>query len=535
MKKLFLFALTALACGATSMAADLVTEQPAGTHKKFYGYSMSTYPSYVPVTEASDGLEREVVFSEDGKEVWFKDPLTRAAAGTWIKGALKDGVITVETPQLVDRTEKDGKVADWYVQRLKKVTIPTAEGDATDWVPDTEKTTITYRFTGDSIVQVREEDVMLGMTNEGKYMFYGERDAVYVLQADKTVKFPAGSKPGRWSFLYNNDAYAHQAEAVVDGDDFYLKGFWLDFPEACIKGVISGDKIVFPSGQYLGRLTGANTPRYIYFTSSRKNPDAFGGNAVITMDQDMEFSYDRDARTVTPLFDDTLIPVVRNGKMPEVADYSPRAVLKGMRMKAIDSIKDLPDIGITKGGAFVYEDTGWGQVEFTFRALDSEKNALNPKQMSYSIWLDDEILVLDKEDAKNPEAYAGIDEPITEIPYLFDNGYGITSKGSAAKRAVMFYKLGFTEVGVQGFYYDDMTGRRIATNITYINPETQEIRVADAPENGVEEMEAGWADAVETLRYDLNGNRVAAGFKGIVVEQTRYSDGTVKTVKRMMK
>lgn len=521
-------------CGATSMAADLVTEQPAGTHKTFYGYSVSSYPAYVPITEPSDGLEREVVFSDNGTDVWFKDPLTHAPAGTWIKGTLKDGIITVETPQLMDRTENDGKVEDWYVQRLRKVIVSTESGEVTDWVPDTEKTSITYRFTGDSIVQVPEEDIKLGMTNEGKYMFYGESDAVYVLHTDRTVKFPAGSKPGRWSFIYNNDAYAHQAEVVIDGNDFYLKGFWLDFPEACIKGAISGDKIVFPSGQFLGRLTGANAPRYIYFTSARKNPEKFG-NAVISMDDDMEFSYDKEAQTVTPLFDTSLLPVVRNGKMPEVADDKPRATLKGMRMKAIESIASLPDISLSKGCAFVEEEYGWGSIEFTFRAFDSEKNALNPRQMSYSIWQDDEILVLDKEDAKYPEAYEGIDEPTSEIPYLLDNDYGITSSGSAAKRTVMFYKLGFTEVGVQGFYYDDMSGKKLSTRISYINPATQEIRVVDAPESGVEETEAGWADAVETLRYDLNGNRVAAGFKGIVVEQTRYSDGTVKTVKRMMK
>ena len=535
MKKFFLLSMTVLICGTTTLADELVQEQPAGTHKVYYGYSKSTYPMYVPITEATDGLQREVVFADNGTDVWFKDPLTHATPGTWIKGTLKDSVITVNTPQLIDRTEKDGKVSDWYVQRLKKVTIPTESGSTTtDWVPDSTETAITYIYKDSRIKQVSEEDIILGMTCEGKYMFYGETDALYMEMTDAASKFPEGSKPQKWSFFYNNGAYANQTEVVIDGNDFYLRGFWPEHPVACLKGTITDDKIVFPSGQLLGRLTGEDTsPRYVYFTSARKNPDAFGNNAVISTFQDMTFSYDRENQVVSPLFDDTLIPVVRNGKLTDIAEDKPHLILRGMKMQVIDHIAELPDITIQKGGAFVYEDTGWGQVEFTFRALDTEGNALDPTQMSYSLWLDDELLVFDKNDAKYPEAYEGIDEPCTVIPYMLDNGYGIKKSGSAAKRAVMFYILGFKEVGVQGFYHDDMSDRDLKTRITYINPETQEIRIQDDV-SSVADFDAT-AELVETERYDINGIRVGAGYKGIVVDKCLYSDGTIKTIKRVVK
>ncbi len=129
------------------------------------------YMMMAPMTEPHDGVYREVVFGDNGKDVWFKDPLTHMPTGTWIKGTLEDGVITVETPQLIDRStnSESGEVFDWYVQRLKKVQIPSEDGEGftTDWVPDTDKTSIRYRLSGDSIIQEKEQDIMLGMTQNG--------------------------------------------------------------------------------------------------------------------------------------------------------------------------------------------------------------------------------------------------------------------------------------------------------------------------------------------------------------------------------
>ena len=253
---------------------------------------MSTYPfeGIIDITAANDGLARDVVFSDNGVDVWFKDPLTNAPAGTWIKGTLNDGIITVDTPQLVDRTEMNGVTEDWYVQRLKKSSIQDEDGKSyVDWVPDTEKTTISYKYTGDSIIQISEEDIVLGMTNRGKYMFFAENDAVYSKISTTTVKFPEGSTPERWSLLYNNGNYGHQISVVIDGNDFYISGFWIDFPTACIKGTIEGDKVVIPSGQYLGLLRGAQVPRYIYFMATQKQRIDFK-QYFFTSDAPMEYT-----------------------------------------------------------------------------------------------------------------------------------------------------------------------------------------------------------------------------------------------------
>ena len=536
MKRLFSLAAVALLAGATAGAETPVTEQPAGKLEKYHGTSRASYifMMIAPLTEPHDGVCREVVFDDNGKDVWFKDPLTHMPTGAWINGKLEDGVITVETPQLIDRSvnAESGEVHDWHVQRLKKVQIPKEDGEGftTDWVPDTEKTSIRYRLSGDSIIQEKEQDIMLGLVQDGEYYFYGEQEAVYAKVKGVAAKIPEGTTAERWSFFYNNDLYAHQAEVYVDGDDFYLRGFWPEFPDACVKGTINGDRMVMPSGQYLGLMKDSGVSYYTYFMSGVEDEESWT-QSYISSGKDMEFAYDKDAKTVSPLFGSDLAPLVRYGK---TAGISGDCLISfaGMRMKHLDHIAGLSPAEIK--GWRIEKEYGWGSLEFVFRAMDSEGNALDPDRLSYSLWTDSEKYVFDKEDAIYPEAYEGIDEPTDEIPYLFDNDYGFSSVGSIANRKVSFYKLGFKEIGVQFYYDDDISGKLIKSKIAYVNPETGEKRVADEP-SGIGSVDEDASMVESVVRYDLNGNRVADAFKGVVVEQSRYADGHVKTSKKIIR
>lgn len=339
MKRLFSLAAVALLAGATAGAETPVTEQPAGKLEKYHGTSRASYifMMIAPLTEPHDGVCREVVFDDNGKDVWFKDPLTHMPTGAWINGKLEDGVITVETPQLIDRSvnAESGEVHDWHVQRLKKVQIPKEDGEGftTDWVPDTEKTSIRYRLSGDSIIQEKEQDIMLGLVQDGEYYFYGEQEAVYAKVKGVAAKIPEGTTAERWSFFYNNDLYAHQAEVYVDGDDFYLRGFWPEFPDACVKGTINGDRMVMPSGQYLGLMKDSGVSYYTYFMSGVEDEESWT-QSYISSGKDMEFAYDKDAKTVSPLFGSDLAPLVRYGK---TAGISGDCLISfaGMRMKQI--------------------------------------------------------------------------------------------------------------------------------------------------------------------------------------------------------
>ena len=78
---------------------DVITEQPEGELKtyvrsggamlSFWGYLFSTY---------QDGGAMQMVFADDGKTVYLKDPISQAAAGTWVRAELSDDGKTLTMP-----------------------------------------------------------------------------------------------------------------------------------------------------------------------------------------------------------------------------------------------------------------------------------------------------------------------------------------------------------------------------------------------------------------------------------------------------
>ncbi len=168
----------------------------------------------------------------------------------------------------------------------------------------------------------------------------------------------------------------------MDGDDFYLSGFWPEFPHACVKGIINGDRMIMSSGQYIGLMKDSGTSYYTYFMSGVEDEDSWT-LSYISSDKDMEFAYDKDAKTVSPLFG---VRLGTFGTLRQDGRHTPGDDLisfAGMRMKYLDHIADLSPAEIK--GWRVEKEYGWGSLEFVFRAMDSEGNALDPDRLSYSL------------------------------------------------------------------------------------------------------------------------------------------------------
>ncbi len=98
MKKITLI-LAALAMSLSALASEPITEQPAGTLKNYsrvgnsvvYDYENGMYVAY------QEG-KVSIVYAEDGKTVYMKDPLYAMAYGTWVEGTLSDDGTTISIP-----------------------------------------------------------------------------------------------------------------------------------------------------------------------------------------------------------------------------------------------------------------------------------------------------------------------------------------------------------------------------------------------------------------------------------------------------
>lgn len=532
MKKFLLFAACLFTASSVSAQTELIKEQPAGTLRTFHGSSKATSVSWGYASTADhDGVARQVVFADNGTDVYFKDPLTKALKDSWIKGTLKDGIITVETPQLIDQTtnSKTGETVNWCVQRFKKVVTGVDEDgdDIISYEVDNEKTAMTYIYRNDSIIQ-EDKDIKLTLTSDGEYMIYGEEDVVYTAVKETASSIPKGAEVETWSFKYGSAA--SQIKVAQDGNELIFKGIWSKYPEACIKGIIDGDKVYIPSQQYLGFLTTTSNSYYTYFMAATEFM-FMGIKATYTTSKDpIVMTYDKEAKTITS-DDENIFGIIRYGKTPDATDQSPLDKFKNIRFSYIDKIYNpvTPTINIANGFGY-YPTYSWGKFEFDVPAVDIEGNALNVDNFYYSIWMDGEVLTIDPEDATYNQ-YKGLTEPITEVPFTFDNGSGITKEGTASGRYFMFFKLGFDEIGVQSIYYDDISGECLKSDIAYYNRNTKELYTV----TGISAANSDASTITGITYYDLCGNKVSTSYNGIAIKVVRFANGATKTSKTILR
>ncbi len=527
------FGLLSISFANAQAAEQPVMETPAGNLRNFI-VSSTSYSSQFGLfisADFHDGFHREVVFGDDGVTVWFKDPITSYLTGAWIKGELKDDIITVDTPQLIKLNEKsDGTIEPIYVQRLKNVVIDGKK----KWVID-EETAMTYTFRNDSIIS-NEPEVMLGLIDgeDGALdpIGIGETNVIYAKVQEKVSKMPEGEAE-LWSWNYY-PKQASQIEVMFDNNEMYMTGFWDDQPTACIKGRVEGNKVYFPSKQYLGRITDQETYNdyYVYFMSAQEGESDFI-TPYIPLSDELEFDYDPEAKTLV-LTNEDRYAMVKYGKNTGYESTS-HAMLKGqIKMAHIDEL-DVPATPSFDMPFFRYDlEYGWGSIEVNIPMVDVKGNALLRDNMSYSVYLDDKKLIFDEEDALY-ENYKGLGEPTDELPYMFRNDLGIDYKTYPNKRYLMFYKLDFEKFGVQSYYTDPATKEKTSSKIAYYNRLTEETSVADTPQSASLESTVAEREIENVTYADLTGRNVMPDYKGVCVKTVRYTDGTVMNSKVVRK
>lgn len=531
MKKSLLALAGIMITGSAFAAGEIITEQPEGTLRTFHGYSHAYYVSSWGYTahEDHDGFARQVVFADNGVDVYFKDPFSKMTKNVWIKGTLNDGIITVETPQLLEVTEKDGVETEWFAQRLKPETYTDDWGDVrTKWLVDEENTFITYKYENDCIVQT-EENVMLGLVADGEHQFYGDVNVVYTAVNEQAAQLPEELAED-WTMRYKT-TYAQKIQVAIDNNDVFIRGFWPDQPAACIKGKIEGDKMILPTAQYVGFMQDAY---YTYFMVTLVDRYSSWIPQYITVAENLEFAFDKENMAFTPLFDEDIVPVIRYGKTIDILSANTLITLDNMSMKQQSEIgaPEDPTFQFSEGCFGLYPDYNWGYIRFNIPNLDVNGNALDTDNLYYSIYLDEELLVIDPEDANYPEQYKDVETPMTEIPFNFDNKNGITTSASMSGRYLQFFHLDFDEIGVQSIYKNPDTGTESRSRIAYLNAETKEVRYVEI-ETGIGNVAADNAEIATVSVYDLLGNKVSASHKGIVIEVIRYTDGTTKSTKKV--
>ena len=459
-----------------------------------------------------------VSFTEDGT-VYIEDPILSFAAGTYIKGTLADGKITVELPQLLyldgdpdyDAPEDVmGFYAYCYEVEYDEDLVVSAEL--------TESQTITYTVDGDNITLDNPNgNLMIGLgIEDGFFLGYGETAAYLEYMDIKPVEAPAGLGTEQWvitSSATNSGKYVYVG---FDGDDVYVRGLSTDLASAWIKGTKSGDKISFPSKQCMGVVPSAGL--VMYLMSGEFNYNEEGVVVSANVFDSLDFTYDEANKTMS-----TTQTAFVNGSDEEIYyfNYWLAPVIRQQKETA-DSYKPLtPEF--TEYVPF-NAASNMGGVAMSIPAFSRESNGdlylLDSANMYWRVYFDDELYTI------YPDEYKGIAAEMTDIPYNIMSTYILYYSG----HHVFYYFVdGFETIGIQSLYRDN--GKDYASNIAVFNVNTQEIseKTVDTP-TGIENVSSDKL-AVGREYFDLMGRRVSKPAEGLYIQKTTFGDGSVEAVK----
>ena len=443
---------------------DVITDQPAGELKTYQrsGGAMYTFWGYL-FAAYQDGGAMQIVFAEDGKTVYLKDPVSQAAANSWVKAELSDDGKTLTMPLnqfiIYYADYGYGLITAW-------VDVTVDESGNIAAVPNPDITEVTFTIGEDGTISLNGStgDVNafqgsgLGLIYDDDHTWAGYVDweSVYTPFDATPVTLPEGAVLEDYSMSYTDsqgNVGGKMVKVATMGNDIYVQGFSSLVPDGVMKGTLDGDKVLFPSEQYLG-------------VGSSLFLNMAGLDAENMILDNLAFDYDAATRTMTA---SDILAVIAGQNIqeeygqPVIAPYTDHAATP-----ANPEVIDFVDQGSLDG---------YNYGSFNVPTVDTEGNFINPNDLYYRIYVDDDELF-----TFGPDEYPQVTEFMTDVPYYYTDGYDFGVGGAS----IYFYETGFHRVGIQSVFRGG--GEEHVSDIVY-----KELTDGSAPV-GTAETYAGYCD-----------------------------------------
>ena len=469
-----------------------------------------------------------VVKGTDGN-YYFKNFITNMCnGGTWIKGEVEGNVITVRTGQINAQlwyfNGAENKLFTYYLYALKSedavgVDWQGNEYTYTVFVPDEEVTEIKFNINDDGTITSQDPNLLYGgVQEEDGYLTWpgqGDMGCTFYPFDEVPQTAPEGAEFKDYVFTHypydSNISYEVIPGAIVD-NTFYAKIAKIA-PDAVIKATIQGDKALVETNQFLGVEDTYSTLVYLKPCTIEKEVDEWGWTTLYTFEVDqMIMDYDAELSK----FSNLDLGLIINAGKAEVSSHEVYLRPTFYLFNEQPATPASPEFTYF----LPYAETEYyahGYAGFNIYTTDVDGNYILPSKLFYTCYLDRTPLVFRAED------YANQDEDITEIPYDFSN-YDIVGGGTTS-RYIYFYTGDFDYFGVQTIYRGGGEERR--SPIIYY-PD-------GGPDSGIGELPSSDATVIETMYLDLQGRQLDGLTKGVNIVVVKYSDGTCKSAKIMVK
>ena len=443
---------------------DVITEQPEGELKIYqrsggaiynmWGYIFSTY---------QDGGAMQMVFADDGKTVYLKDPISQAVANTWVRAELSDDGKTLTMPLNQFITYFDemdyGLITAW-------VDVTVDEDGYIVATPNLDIHEVTFTIGDDGTISLNgssgDVDAFEGSgigliyDDDQSWAGYVDWESVYTPFEATPVELPDGIVMENFSMTYvdsNGNAGGKMVKVGMTGNDVYVQGFSSLVPDGIMKGTLTEDGVMvtFPSDQYLG-------------VGNSLFLNMMGLDADYTILDNLVFSFDEDNMKANDI-----LAVVAGMNIQE--EYDQPFITYYMDHAATPANPEVIDF-VDEG-----ELGGFNYGSFNVPTVDTEGNFINPNDLYYRIYIDDDELF-----TFGPDEYPYVEEFMTDVPYYFTEGYDFGVGGAT----VYFYETGFQRVGIQSVFRGG--GEEHVSDIVYM-----ELTDGSAPE-GSADYYAGYCD-----------------------------------------
>ena len=242
----------------------IITAPGDGVVKVYKNAGSGYYVSNQQVYKTALSGTTQIVECEDGT-VYFKDIVSTVSYGVWVKGTKVGNTITVPTKQPVAYSSDYGATISvrWGALSGQNVVAADNTADNFTFVVDDVAGTISLQGTSEDLFMATLWDDDDSWTGYGVYETVYTYDHDYVAPTTVTVTPPAGLETETWyasGHTYSQSAGQVAFESTIkvgfDGSDVYLQGVFSRFPDAWMKGTISGSTVTFAGLQVQGDYSG---------------------------------------------------------------------------------------------------------------------------------------------------------------------------------------------------------------------------------------------------------------------------------------
>lgn len=437
---------------------------------------------------------------------------------SYMEGTVKDGVATFTFPQALGLYDYgDGDFDEDYAV-VYDLNFTEEDGEEYSVFDPSDDQTLSFTVAEDGSLTIipADEEKILGVgtwyPTEPGYPagFYFSTAAEIIASIDIVTdtpnELPIDVRPEAYNLIMDGTS-GYEMEVGIDGDKIYLVGINSGLVDGTLIGTIKDNTATFPAGQFLGIDEVNMTLAYAFPCTIEEVYDDYYEeymDSPVLKEGDITMAFDPATRTLT-CTDGIAFGYTSTGSGIEYAPYIANFIITKPDATAAPSINK-PEILL-----FWPEEDGYeAEILFQISNISGGVNIIPEEDIYYRIYLDGDLFeFMDDE-------YA-IAESTTIIPYTFNNDEDIFYDGYAD---VVIYPSGFKTIGVQAVYMKD--GEVLAES---------EITTYDA-----DSIKAVSLEGAKTLAwYDLSGRRVASPAKGLYIKQVQLSDGSIRSIKTIIK